>query len=78
MQNCADDVPFIGPKESVEKWLSYGVPGDRCRVVKPGDVVKVKDCEIVVLDSFDRTCLVTVEEDVRGVCPTNMDEKADD
>ena len=77
MQNCADDVPFIGPKESVEKWLSYGVPGDRCRVVKPGDVVKVKDCEIVVLDSFDRTCLVTVEEDVRGVCPTNMDEKAE-
>ena len=74
MQNCADDVPFIGPKESVEKWLSYGVPGDRCRVVKPGDVVKVKDCEIVVLDSFDRTCLVTVEEDVRGTYVMNAQD----
>lgn len=76
LKNCADDVPFIGPQESVNKWLSYGVPESRCRVVKPGDVIKIKDIEIVVLDSFDRTCLVTVEEDVRGVCPTNMDEKA--
>ena len=43
IQNCDPDVPFIGPLKSVEKWLSYGVPKERCRVVKPGDVVKVKD-----------------------------------
>lgn len=76
IQNCDPDVPFIGPLKSVEKWLSYGVPKERCKVVKPGDVVKVKDCEIVVLDSFDRTCLVTADEDIRNTCPNDMDEKA--
>ncbi len=76
MQNVKEEVPFIGPLESVKKWLSYGVPESRCKIVKPGDVIKVKDCEIVVLDSFDRTCLVTNDVDVRGVCPTDMDEKA--
>ncbi|MFV0479433.1 MAG: L-ascorbate 6-phosphate lactonase [Anaerorhabdus sp.] len=76
IKNCSQDVPFIGPKKSVEKWLSYGVDESRCRVVKPGDVVKVKDCEIVVLDSFDRTCLVTDEKELAGICPTDMDEKA--
>lgn len=76
MKNCADDVPFIGPEESANKWRSYGVPESRIKVVRPGDVVKIKDTEIVVLDSFDRTCLVTADEDIRGVCPTNMDDKA--
>lgn len=78
INNCDEDVPFIGPLESVKKWLSYGVPKERCKVVKPGDIVKIKDVEIVVVDSFDRTCLVTTEvgEDVRGICPTNMDDKA--
>lgn len=78
INNCDKDVPFIGPLESVKKWLSYGVPEERCKVVRPGDVIKIKDVEIVVVDSFDRTCLVTTEvgEDVRGVCPTNMDDKA--
>ena len=55
MKNCAPDVPFIGPKKCIEKWLSYGVPAERCREVKPGDHVQVKDIEIIVLDSFDRT-----------------------
>ena len=76
MQNCEPDVPFIGPLKSVEKWLSYGVPEERCRIVKPGDVIQVKDCEVVVLDSFDRTCLVTADEDIRNTCPNDMDEKA--
>ena len=76
LKNVEGDVPFIGPMKSVEKWLSYGVPKERCITVKPGDVIKIKDTEIVVLDSFDRTCLVTNDEDVRGVCPTDMDEKA--
>lgn len=76
IQNCEPDVPFIGPKKSVEKWLGYGVPEERCKVVVPGDVIKIEDVEIVVLDSFDRTCLVTNDYDARGICPTDMDEKA--
>lgn len=76
IKNCEDDVPFIGPKESVKKWLSYGVPEERCITVVPGDTVKVKDIEIVALDSFDRTCLVTADEPLYGICPTDMDDKA--
>ena len=76
MKNCKADVPFIGPQESVNKWLSYGVPENRCKVVKPGDTVIVGDLEIVVLDSFDRTCLVTADDDIRNTCPNNIDEKA--
>jgi L-ascorbate 6-phosphate lactonase len=76
LQNCSDDVPFIGPQRSVDTWIEWGVPAERCKVVKPGDVVKIKDVEIVVVDSFDRTCLVTDEKDLAGICPTDMDEKA--
>lgn len=76
MKNCALDVPFIGPLESVKKWLGYGVPEERCIIVKPGDTVKVGDVEIVVLDSFDRTCLVTADKPLAGICPTDMDDKA--
>lgn len=76
IKNCEGHVPFIGPLKSVEKWLGYGVPENRCRVVKPGDRITVKDSEIIVLDSFDRTCLVTTDKDIRGICPVDMNEKA--
>lgn len=75
-------VPFIGPKKSVDYWLSWGVPADRCITVKPGDHIRIKDLEIIALDSFDRTCIVTTDsqgpdrEDLYGKCPTDMDEKA--
>ncbi|MBR3310827.1 MAG: L-ascorbate 6-phosphate lactonase [Solobacterium sp.] len=75
-------VPFIGPEKSVEYWLKWGVPAERCITVKPGDVIKIKDLEIVALDSFDRTCIVTTDsqgtdrEDLAGKCPTDMDAKA--
>jgi len=59
LQNCGPDVPFIGPQACVDLWTSWGVPAERCKVVKPGDVVKIKDVEIVILESFDRTELVT-------------------
>jgi L-ascorbate 6-phosphate lactonase len=59
MQNCGPEVKFIGPQACVDLWLGWGVPEDRCIVVKPGDVVKVGDTEIMALDSFDRTELVT-------------------
>ena len=54
-------VPFIGPKKSVETWVKWGVPEDRCITVKPGDTIKIKDLEIIALDSFDRTCIVTTD-----------------
>lgn len=76
LRNCADDIPFIGPQESVKKWLSYGVPEDRCKVVVPGDEIIINDVKIIVLDSFDRTCLVTADHDIRGVIPDDMDQKA--
>lgn len=75
-------VPFIGPLKSVETWIKWGVPKERCKVVRPGDTIKIKDVEIVVLDSFDRTCLVTTDstgadrEELTGICPTDMDDKA--
>ena len=75
-------VPFIGPAKSVETWVKWGVPEDRCITVKPGDVIRIKDLEIVALDSFDRTCIVTTDsqgadrEELYGKCPTDMDEKA--
>ena len=74
LKNCSDDVPFIGPLECVKKWVGWGVPEERCKVVKPGDIITIKDTKIHVLESYDRTCLVTTEvgEDIAGICPTNM------
>ncbi|HAL73932.1 MAG TPA: L-ascorbate 6-phosphate lactonase, partial [Clostridiales bacterium] len=75
-------VPFIGPKKSVETWIRWGVPAERCITVRPGDTIKIKDLEIVCLDSFDRTCLVTTDstgpdrEELTGICPTDMDDKS--
>ena len=73
---------LIGPKKSVELWEKWGVPSQRCITVKPGDAIKIKDLEIIALDSFDRTCLVTTDsqgedrEELWGNCPADMDEKA--
>lgn len=56
----------------------WGVPKERCIVVKPGDVVKVKDIEIHALDAFDRTALITLPADQKaaGVLPDGMDDRA--
>ncbi|MCF7931276.1 MAG: L-ascorbate 6-phosphate lactonase [Acholeplasmataceae bacterium] len=77
LKNIKEPIPFIGPQASVDLWVKWGVPAERCIVVKPGDSVKVKDVEILALDSFDRTCLVTQDkyEPLAGTIP-NMDEKA--
>ena len=76
VQNCDSSVPFIGPQTSVDKWVGWGVPRARCLVVKPGDVLSIGDIEIVVLDSFDRTELVTAPPDItlKGKMPQDMDE----
>lgn len=75
LQNCSPDVKFIGPQGCADIWMGWGVPKDRIQVVLPGDVVKVKDTEIHMVDSFDRTVLVTAEEDLRGKI-LDMDENA--
>lgn len=64
LQNCGPEVKFIGPKACVELWTGWGVPVDRCIEVKPGDTVTVGDTEIVALDAFDRTELVTAPKGV--------------
>lgn len=78
MKNCDASVPFIGPQTCVDLWISWGVPANRCIVVKPGDVVKIKDTELIALESFDRTALITVPKDVTlsGKMPGNIDDRA--
>ncbi|MPQ31518.1 L-ascorbate 6-phosphate lactonase [Clostridium estertheticum] len=78
IKNCDSSVPFIGPQTCVDLWISWGVPANRCIVVKPGDVVKIKDTELIALESFDRTALITVPKEVTlaGKMPGNIDERA--
>lgn len=77
LENCPD-ARFIGPENCVQKWVEWGVPADRCTVVRPGDSVMVKDVEVRALDSFDRTELVTVPPEVtlKGTMPQDMDVRA--
>jgi len=78
MKNCGPEVKFIGPASCVKLWVEWGVPESRCVKVHPGDTVKVKDIEIVVLESFDRTALITAPAGVtlKGKPPQDMDEIA--
>ncbi|WP_010166722.1 L-ascorbate 6-phosphate lactonase [Candidatus Epulonipiscium viviparus] len=78
IQNCSADVKFIGPKSCVDLWLKWGVPADRCVTVRPGDKIQVKDIEIVALDSFDRTELVTAHGHAVGALTNNMPQDMDD
>ena len=75
LKNCAPDVPFIGPQGCADIWTKWGVPAKRIKVVRPGDTVTIKDVEIVVLESFDRTVLVTSNEPLQGKVPA-MDDRA--
>ena len=62
----------------MDKWLGWGVPEERCTVVKPGDTLSIKDVELVVLESFDRTELVTAPAGVtlKDTPVLEMDERA--
>lgn len=77
IQNCDSSVPFIGPASCVRKWVEWGVPESRCVVMVPGKSVRIKDTEILALDSFDRTAMITEPPSGRleGVL-VNMDERA--
>jgi L-ascorbate 6-phosphate lactonase len=77
-KNCPN-AKFIGPKAVVETWLNWGVPEDRTIIIKPNESVKVKDIEVVGLEAFDRTALVTCEDPsliLKGKMPQDMDEIA--
>lgn len=78
LKNCGPEVKFIGPATCVALWTKWGVPADRCTIVKPGDEVAIKDTKIKALDSFDRTVLITLpkEESCEGKLPGNMDERS--
>lgn len=75
LKNCSPEVPFIGPQSCVDLWVGWGMPRERCIVVKPGSVIRIKDIEIHTLDAFDRTALITlpVEQKAAGVLPDGMD-----
>lgn len=55
-----DHVKFVGPYECGEVWKNWGVPKDRIMILKPGDSFEFKDIKITAVESFDRTCLVTL------------------
>lgn len=77
-KNCPN-AKFIGPKAVVETWLNWGVPEGRTIIIKPNEIVKVKDIEVVGLEAFDRTALVTCENPsliLKGKMPQDMDEIA--
>lgn len=80
LDNIAEPIPFIGPKYVVEQWVAWGVPENRCRAVRPGDVVEVKDVTIHVVESFDRTVLITDPPTREGQTPSDvvpdMDERS--
>ncbi len=78
-QSTDSSVKFIGPKSCTDLWRSWGVPEERLVTMKPYDTVKVRDdVEIVALESFDRTALVTAPYDIilKEHGPMDMDEKA--
>lgn len=77
-QNCPE-AKFVGPKEVVNTWLKWGIPEEKTIVVKPGDEVQIKDINVVALEAFDRTALVTCEDPeitLKGKMPQDMDQIA--
>ena len=55
-----EHVKFIGSYHCGRIWEGWGVTKGRIIVVKPGDTIELKDMKIHSVESFDRTCLVTI------------------
>ena len=72
------EAPLIGPQVCVDFWREWGVPEDRCVVIKPGENYKVKDTVVHAVESFDRTVLLTTppDGDLRNKMPLDMDERS--
>lgn len=75
IHNKFPDVPFYGPKFVTDQLKEWGLPENVVHTVKPGDVVRAKDLEIAVLESFDRTVFLTAPPagPLAGLCPSDMD-----
>ncbi|HEO4075737.1 TPA: L-ascorbate 6-phosphate lactonase [Streptococcus agalactiae] len=58
-----DHVKFVGPYECGEIWKKWGVLEERIIVIKPGESFEFKDIKVTAVESFDRTCLVTLPVD---------------
>jgi L-ascorbate 6-phosphate lactonase len=78
VRNCDPAIPFVGPRGCTDLWKSWGVSADRCVTLRPGQSVKIKDVEILALESFDRTMAVTLPADqtAAGKLPADMDDIA--
>lgn len=60
--NANPEVPFYGPRFVVDEWKSWGVPVNQLHEVRPGDVIELGDTTVHVLESYDRTVLITDSE----------------
>ena len=79
LKNGDPSVPFVGPQGLRGALDSPGAsPQTAASSMKPGSSLKVKDVEIVALESFDRTALITAKKGVtlRDKPVANMDDMA--
>ncbi len=77
-QSTDASVKFIGPKACVALWRQWGVPEERLVTLVPGESITIKDIEIIALESFDRTELVTAPAGkiLKDKMPQEMDDLA--
>jgi L-ascorbate 6-phosphate lactonase len=78
LRQCDASVKFIGPRSCADLWRQWGVPSERIVQVRPGDVVRIGDVELLALESFDRTMAITLpkEQSAKGRLPADMDDVA--
>ena len=58
---------FIGPHKSCLKFAEFGVPKERIVEMTVGDSFKIKDLEIIAVESADKTVLFEVEDPAKGI-----------
>lgn len=77
-QNCPETTKFVGPLEVVKTWVSWGIPVERCIVMKPGEQIEIGAIKIDAIEAFDRTALITANKDIvlKGNFPQDMDDIA--
>lgn len=79
INNNCPDAKFVGPQEVVNTWIKWGVPENKTIVVHPNESVNIKDINIVALEAFDRTALITYNDEkvtLKDKMPQDMNEIA--
>ena len=61
------DCLFIGPHRSCLKFIEFEVPKERIVEMNVGDSYRIKDLEIMALESADRTALSEVDDPIKGM-----------